>query len=330
MEYHDVESYLAPDVGEVDVLRVNHHGSDHSSNSNFIAAVDPQAAIISVGNANTYGHARQATIDRLLGVIDGDPTRGVWLYMTERGDDGIGGCLTDYSGSDAAAANLYGQATIVSDTDNDYCTIEGGDVDVVVSADGSTFTVEGTAYTSSAGSASPCDGNGVCDEGEDCVNCPADCASTAAGSCGNGVCEPGVGEDCLSCANDCRGKQKGNPSNQFCCGAGGGTNPVGCGDALCTQDTFACSDTAGGSCCGDGTCSGPEDGSTCAVDCGQVPPDPPAACNDDGICDPGEDCTTCASDCAGQTNGRPADRYCCGNGIQEAREADVAVCDGNV
>ena len=38
---HDVESYAGRDVGEVDVLRVNHHGSHHSSNATFIAAVDP-------------------------------------------------------------------------------------------------------------------------------------------------------------------------------------------------------------------------------------------------------------------------------------------------
>ena len=35
---HDIESYVGPDVGEVDVLRVNHHGSHHSSNAVFMAA----------------------------------------------------------------------------------------------------------------------------------------------------------------------------------------------------------------------------------------------------------------------------------------------------
>ncbi len=34
--YSDVESFVAPDVGDVDVLRVNHHGSSSSSNETFL------------------------------------------------------------------------------------------------------------------------------------------------------------------------------------------------------------------------------------------------------------------------------------------------------
>lgn len=47
-----------------------------------------------------------------------------------------------------------------------------------------------------------------------------------------------------------------------------------------------------------------------------------------GVCDPGEDCNTC-SDCAGVTNGKPASRFCCGNGVQEGPEGDGSICDGN-
>ena len=34
--YSDVESFVAPDVGDVDVLRVNHHSSSSSSNETFL------------------------------------------------------------------------------------------------------------------------------------------------------------------------------------------------------------------------------------------------------------------------------------------------------
>jgi len=105
-----------------------------------------------------------------------------------------------------------------------------------------------------------CDGNGVCDLGETCITCSADCISGIGGDCGNGYCEPSLGEDCISCPADCNGKQGGKPSSRFCCGDGDGTNPVGCGDLRCTSEGYACSDDPAGSyCCGDLVCEGMED-----------------------------------------------------------------------
>ena len=323
---HDIESYVATDVGEVDVLRLNHHGSDHSSNASFIAALDPQAAVISVGNANTFGHARQAVIDRVLGVIDGAPTRDTWLYLTERGDDGEGGCLKDYANSSKAAAELYGRATVVSDTDGDYCTIEGGDVDIVVSSDGATFSIEGTPYVSSVGVPTDCDDDGICEDGEDCVNCPVDCVAASGGGCGDGICEVAAGESCVSCPADCGGKQNGKASGRFCCGDGNGENPVDCSDSRCSEGALDCSNEAvGTACCGDGTCSELEDGVTCGIDCGA----PPATSCGDGVCKPGEDCESCPEDCDGKLKGAPSDRYCCGDGAADAPEGDGVICDGN-
>ncbi|MDR0804238.1 MAG: MBL fold metallo-hydrolase, partial [Oscillospiraceae bacterium] len=48
-----------------DVLKVPHHGSDTSSTEQFLEAVNGQAAIISVGSPNSYGHPKQAVLDRL-------------------------------------------------------------------------------------------------------------------------------------------------------------------------------------------------------------------------------------------------------------------------
>ncbi len=39
-----------------DVLKVGHHGSSTSSTDEFLAAVNPSLAIISVGADNLYGH----------------------------------------------------------------------------------------------------------------------------------------------------------------------------------------------------------------------------------------------------------------------------------
>jgi hypothetical protein len=204
-----------------------------------------------------------------------------------------------------------------------------------------------------------CDVDGVCEQDEICSTCGSDCFSEPPGFCGNGLCEPSIGEDCVSCASDCRGKQSGKPSTRYCCGDGDGQNPIGCSDNRCTQGAdWDCSDTASpGSCCGDGTCAGSENSINCAIDCGACVPQaeictdavdndcdgwvdcsdadcdsdpvcapPPPACDNDGLCEDGENCNNCG-DCDGRTNGKPARRFCCGNGVLETGEPDA--CNGN-
>ncbi len=50
------------------VLKVAHHGGKHSSTKDFLAAVRPQAAVISCGERNEYGHPTEETLERLEGV----------------------------------------------------------------------------------------------------------------------------------------------------------------------------------------------------------------------------------------------------------------------
>lgn len=47
-----------------DILKVGHHGSDTSSGEDFISAVRPNQAIISVGKRNTYGHPSRRVLKR--------------------------------------------------------------------------------------------------------------------------------------------------------------------------------------------------------------------------------------------------------------------------
>jgi spore coat protein A len=146
--------------------------------------------------------------------------------------------------------------------------------------------------------------NGVCDPGEDCVNCLADCAQVSGALCGNGLCEAGDGENCVTCAGDCAGKQQGAVGNQFCCGFDDGqvTNPIACGDDV---NDDRCIDTRNNlffrvaarvlACCGDKLCEGQETGTSCAVDCDPVPCgdrvlEPPEEC-DDGNIVPGDGCS---------------------------------------
>lgn len=156
-------------------------------------------------------------------------------------------------------------------------------------------------------------GNGVCDEGENCLSCPVDCVSGTTGGfeCGNGVCEDG--ETCFTCSKDCAGD-----GAEFCCSGGPDTSftdtVVSCTDERCGLnecDTEASPLVA--YCCGDDTCGGLETEMNCAVDgcvelCGNgsceveegentstCPVD--CHCNFDGICDPHELIDNCELDC---------------------------------
>lgn len=79
--YHDIETSVGIEVGDIEVLRTNHHGSYCSSNDNSLNSMTPEAAIISVGNSNPYNHPHQETINRLR-------NRDIYIYQTELGSEG--------------------------------------------------------------------------------------------------------------------------------------------------------------------------------------------------------------------------------------------------
>lgn len=58
--------------------------------------------------------------------------------------------------------------------------------------------------------------------------------------CGDGICDSASTENCVTCPADCNGVQKGSPGNQYCCGNGGGNNPIPCTDARCTANGRQC------------------------------------------------------------------------------------------
>lgn len=118
-----------------------------------------------------------------------------------------------------------------------------------------------------------CDGDSVCEAGENCTGCPSDCrgGSTSGAVCGNGKCEAGNGEDCISCPSDCNGIQGGKTSGRYCCGDGSGSNPIPCTDSRCTSGGRTCTtvtQTPQSYCCGNATCDATETCSLCSLDCG--------------------------------------------------------------
>ncbi|MBI4092302.1 MAG: MBL fold metallo-hydrolase [Candidatus Kerfeldbacteria bacterium] len=72
-----VASGTLPDV---DVLKVPHHGSISSSSQEFIEAVKPEYAVISVGKNNKFGHPHPVVVRRL-------EQRGVKIWRTDEDGD---------------------------------------------------------------------------------------------------------------------------------------------------------------------------------------------------------------------------------------------------
>ena len=109
--------------------------------------------------------------------------------------------------------------------------------------------------------------------------------------CGDGDCD--VGEEC-DCPDDCG-------------------SPAAFEEPGVTCDDGVDNDCDGQTDCDDINCSATPE---CVV-CGN------------SLCEFGEDCNSCPGDCPGITGGKPADRYCCGNGVVESPEGDGTICDGN-
>jgi len=77
--YEDIETSVAPLVGQVEVYKVHHHCSRYSTNGNWLDLTRPKIGIVSAGNeGNTYGHPTSECLERLH-------QAGVVTYWTEKG-----------------------------------------------------------------------------------------------------------------------------------------------------------------------------------------------------------------------------------------------------
>ena len=104
LEYRDFRMLFTGDAGaeaearilasgadvHADVLKVGHHGSAYSSAPQFIRAVSPKYAVISVGRDNLFGHPAASTIETL-------EHAGARVYRT----DEDGAVTIDSDGNDA-------------------------------------------------------------------------------------------------------------------------------------------------------------------------------------------------------------------------------------
>lgn len=82
---------------EARVLKVAHHGSDTSSGEDFLAAVKPRRAVISVGKDNDFGHPSRRILKRLQRI-------GAEIFRTDEN----GGTHCESDGGDVSCKSEIG------------------------------------------------------------------------------------------------------------------------------------------------------------------------------------------------------------------------------
>ena len=59
------ETELLPFLSDIDVLKVGHHGSRHSTSEEFLSITRPEIALISAPKKSVYRHPHDETLERL-------------------------------------------------------------------------------------------------------------------------------------------------------------------------------------------------------------------------------------------------------------------------
>jgi beta-lactamase superfamily II metal-dependent hydrolase len=112
----NVEAVVGPEVGDVEVYKVHHHGSATSTTSAWLTATTPEVGIISVGDGNSYSHPTSTALTNLHNA-------GVHTYWTETGNgvspnstwDKVGGTIV-VQAQPGAGATYTVTGTGISDT----------------------------------------------------------------------------------------------------------------------------------------------------------------------------------------------------------------------
>ncbi len=116
---------------DIDVLKVSHHGSDTSSGKTFLQSLDPEVSIISTRYIKGQGLPKKITLKQLQ-------ENNCYTLIT---GDGINPVIEDYNESK------------VTDEDDQWKASENaifnnqGDITVLVSKDGSRYTVYSDSFT---------------------------------------------------------------------------------------------------------------------------------------------------------------------------------------
>ncbi len=92
LEYKDLQILLTGDaeenignfyqglVGDIDILKVPHHGSKGGVDEDYLDTIEPEVAVLSSGVKNRYGHPSQSILTELS-------ERNISIYRTDRQGD---------------------------------------------------------------------------------------------------------------------------------------------------------------------------------------------------------------------------------------------------
>lgn len=127
----DMESLVAPFVGDVDVYTFNHHGSDTSSNQTFLSALKAEVGINQNSVDNSFGHPRANVVSRFLATNNTFGT-APYFFQQNRGD------ALDTRSDDSLASGI-------ADCD-DFTEVVGLPGTIQVISDGASYEVSGCGF----------------------------------------------------------------------------------------------------------------------------------------------------------------------------------------
>lgn len=142
----EVEKKLS--IGDVDLLKVGHHGSNTSSTESFIDNVQPEYAVILVGQPNQYGHPNQEVLTLF-------ETKGIPVYRTdEQGDIVFVSSGKGFETELSAGSYTAGQSNDTSSSIPQTQSESGGDESSLSSTSNNSDSSQSNASTNAYSSSS--------------------------------------------------------------------------------------------------------------------------------------------------------------------------------
>lgn len=217
-QLHQDKPYFQVQVTNSKIVNISVYNAEAVGiDSDGCSVICENNIIENLNGANTYGirgvqFSSFAILENTISYLSGrDTSRGIVVTLKEAGSGGLR-VLNNQMGPEIDEDYYFQSSIWFSDvcggeteyrTSNSSCFPPGDNCCRV------DCTRPCTICDASCGSIAPgncidCNytcGNGICDSGENCTNCSADCACDVV--CGDEICDHVQGESCSTCTSDC-------------------------------------------------------------------------------------------------------------------------------